>query len=95
MDSAIFVGGSVANDEDISEAIEDDIKNEVYNVQANIEELKSSEVVDSTKNESTIEEPTTVLDSNKTESNTEAGRYHPEMAKKLNQEERNAWLKVS
>ena len=100
MDSAIFVGGSVANDEDISEAIEDDIKNEVYNVQANIEELKSSEVVDSTENESTIEEPTTVLDSNKTESNTEAGRYNPELdnvkeiGKKLNQEERNAWLKA-
>ena len=91
MDSAIFGEVSVANDE----AIEENVKNEVYNVQANIEELKSSEVVDSTKNESTIEEPTTVLDSNKTESNTEAGRYNPEMGKKLNQEERNAWLKVS
>ena len=100
MDNTIFGEGSVANDEGIAEAIEENIKNEVYNVQANIEDLKSSEVVDSTKNESTIEEPTTVLDSNKTESNTEAGRYNPELdnveeiRKDLHQEERKAWLKA-
>ena len=102
MDNAIFVEGSVANDEDIAEAIEDNIKNEVYNVQANIEELKSSEVVDSTKNESTIEEPTTpVLDSNKTESNTEAGRYNPELDEEIgkylhdfNEEKRKVWLRA-
>ena len=96
----MFVEGSVANDESIAEANEENIKNEVSKIQTNIEELKSSEVVDSTKNESTIEEPTTVLDSNKTESNTEAGRYNPELnnvketGKKMHQEERNAWLKA-
>merc|ERR1712008_634987 len=70
----------MGNDEAIIEAIETNIK-------TNNEELKSTEAVDSTKNESTepnlknevsnvqlksSEEPTSVVDSNKTESNTEA-----------------------
>merc|ERR1712086_997717 len=85
MDDAILVEGSAANDEPVTEAIETNIKTDN-------EELKSSEVVDSTKNGSTepnlknevstgifltklesSEEPTSVVDSNKTESNTEAG----------------------
>merc|ERR1711997_762952 len=78
MDDAILVEGSAANDEAITEAIETNIK-------TNNEELKSSEVVDTTKNGSTepnlknevstgifltklesSEEPTSVVDSNKT-----------------------------
>merc|ERR1711997_126674 len=46
MDDAILVEGSAANDEAITEAIETNIK-------TNNEELKSSEVVDTTKNGST------------------------------------------
>merc|ERR1739848_483042 len=93
MDDAILVEGSAANDEAITEAIETNIK-------TNNEELKSSEVVDSTKNGSTepnlknevstgifltklesSEEPTSVVDSNKTESNTEADRQNPNLSK--------------
>merc|ERR1711935_377959 len=70
------------------------------NIKTDNEELKSSEVVDSTKNGSTepnlknevstgifltklesSEEPTSVVDSNKTESNNEADRQNPKLSK--------------